>query len=68
MCEFMHASIASPQEREVIMCKVMNDLCEGSLPQAPFNTPPAAIATVVGSAHLPGGGAGAVSAGGGCGS
>eukprot|EP00798_Chlamydomonas_sp_ICE-L_P005965 gene5965-5248_t len=42
------------QEREAIMCKVLQDACLGSLPEGGLEVPPASISMVVGAGHLKG--------------
>ena len=44
-----------PQEREAVMCKVVEDVLRGALPQAGLLAAPTSAAMVVGSGHLPGG-------------
>jgi hypothetical protein len=36
------------------MCRVLDDVCRGQLPQCPVGTPAASVVLVVGGDHLPG--------------
>ncbi len=59
---FLIASIISSQrsietttqERECVMCEVLDQACRGQLPQAGITVPPKSIVMVVGQAHIEG--------------